>query len=77
MKAKTTPVNTAVTADISLHSEEIPFSAWNYKPPSFHYNKMYNWNEGILLDVIWHLIDVAFNAIVWGFHRKGHHIFIN
>jgi hypothetical protein len=51
-EGKTTPVNSAVTADISLPSGEIPFSPWNYKPLNFHYHKMYNRNGGMLLDVI-------------------------
>jgi hypothetical protein len=55
-EGKTTPVKSAVTADISLLSGEIPFSLWNYKPPIFHYHKMYNWNRCMLLDDIWLLM---------------------
>jgi hypothetical protein len=43
---KATPINSPVTAEISLPSGEIPLSLWNYKIPNFSYHKMCNWNGG-------------------------------
>jgi hypothetical protein len=38
---KTRYLNSAVTAEISLFSGEIPLSPWDYVIPNFRYHKMY------------------------------------
>jgi hypothetical protein len=41
-EGKTTPVNSAVTAEMSLSVGKIPLGAWNYKITNFLYHKMYS-----------------------------------